>query len=298
MNRRIFAGFALALSLLAPALAAETTFEAGDLRVQVRGTGRPIVLIPGLASGPWVWKDTATKLQERYEVFVVTLPGFDTHAPRAGVTVESLQRDLLGLIRSRRLDKPVLVGHSLGGALSLAFATAHSDSIGGVVSVDGLPVFPGTEHVADRAALAASTRAQFGSQSREQFLAGMQAYMQQIGTLDESLALELGTLAARSDIGATADLAAQLMALDLRPRMNSITVPVVVISPFHAPDLARIGVDEAGKVRYYQGLLSGIEKLEVVSVSPARHFAMFDQPEKFRQVLDRALATMFESPAR
>jgi hypothetical protein len=36
-------------------------------------------------------------------------------------------------------------------------------------------------------------------------------------------------------------------------------VPVVEISPFYAPDFARITVDEAGKTGYYRALLAGIE---------------------------------------
>ena len=56
-----------------------------------------------------------------------------------------------------------------------------------------------------------------------------------------------------------------------------------------------MGVDEAGKTGYYRMLLAGIEQLDVVSISPARHFVMFDQPEKFAAALDRALASMVES---
>ena len=114
----------------------------------------------------------------------------------------------------------------------------------------------------------------------------------------EKLADELATLAARSDVGATASFAAEVMALDLRPQLGAIKVPVVSVSPFHAPDFARIGVDEAGKTGYYRWLLAGVEKLDVVSISPARHFVMFDQPEKFAVALDQVLANMFESPTK
>ena len=55
----------------------------------------------------------------------------------------------------------------------------------------------------------------------------------------------------------------------------------------------------AGKTNYYRMLLQGVEKLEVVSISPARHFVMFDQPEKFAAALDQALAKVVElAPAR
>ena len=77
------------------------------------------------------------------------------------------------------------------------------------------------------------------------------------------------------------------MLLDLRPKLAAIKVPVVEISPFNAPDFAAMGVDENRKTDYYRMLLGGIEKLDVVSISPARHFVMFDQPEKFAAALDQ-----------
>ncbi len=294
MFRKTFAGFALALSLLAPAFGADSKFEAGALAVeQVSDKGPAVILIPGLASGSWVWKDTAERLRGTHSVYLLTLPGFDGRPRDANATFESVQEDLLGLIESRKIAKPVLVGHSLGGILSLAFATQHSDRIAGVVAVDGLPVFPGTERMTgDRAPLAANIRAQM-SGTRAQFVAGQQAYMRQIGSIDESTATKLAELSSRSDAEATAEFAAQVMALDLRPKLAGIKVPVVEMSPFYAPDLAAMGVDEAGKANYYRMLLTGVEKLEVVSVSPARHFVMFDQPDKFAAALDGALKSAF-----
>ena len=169
MIKRFFASCVLALSLLAPAFSAEV----GALKVETMGTKGPaVILIPGLSSGPWVWRDTAPRLAKDHRVYLLTLPGFDGRAPQAGVTFDSLQSDLLALIEKDRLGKPVLVGHSLGGSLALAFAADHSDRIRGVVAVDGLPVFPGTENAPDRKALADGTRAQFGGQSSEQYLAG------------------------------------------------------------------------------------------------------------------------------
>lgn len=304
MLKQILAGLALALSPIVSttataADAAPTRFEAGSLLVEKLGSKGPaVILIPGLASGAWAWRDTAPRLAKDHVVYLVTLPGFDGRAPQAGATLASVQADLLALIEKRQLRKPVLVGHSLGGTLSLAFATRHSAKIAGVVAVDGLPVFPGTENATDRKPIADGMRAQFAGQTREQFAAGQQMYMRNIGVLDEKLADELALLAARSDIGATAEFAAQMLALDLRPQLGAIQVPVVSVSPFNAPDFARIGVDEAGKTAYYRSLLTGIAKLEVVSISPARHFVMIDQPEKFTAALDLALANMFESTTK
>lgn len=301
MRTAILTGAACALSLLAPAFspareAAPQKFDSGALAVEQLGhQGTPLVFIPGLASGSWTWRDSAERLRKNHAVYLLTLPGFDGRAPAPGATLDSLARDLRMLIEARRIEKPVLVGHSLGGTLAMAFAADHPGLIAGVVAVDGLPVFPGTEQMTgDRGPLAQQARAQLEGQTPEQFAAYQQTYMRRMGVIAESEADRLAALSSRSDPRATAEFAAQLLLLDLRPRLTSIQVPVIEISPFYAPDFAAMGVDEARKTGYYRMLLQGIGKLDVISVSPARHFVMFDQPEKFAAALDQALAKVVE----
>ena len=296
MKKSILAGVMLALSSLAPVFSAPTTFESGALQVEQLGNKGPaLIFIPGLASGSWTWRDSAERLSRKHKVYLLTLPGFDGRKPAPGVNFETLGADLRTLIESRKLDRPVLVGHSLGGTLSMSFAAEHSALISGVIAVDGLPVFPGTEGVSgDRSALAQQARTQLAGQTREQFAAYQQTYMGRMGVIDTATATRLAEWSSRSDPGATAEFAAQLLMLDLRPKLPSISVPLVEISPFYAPDFAAMGVNEDAKTNYYRMLLKGVAKLEVVSISPARHFAMFDQPEKFAAALDDALAKVVE----
>jgi len=296
MKKSILAGVMLALSSLAPVFSAPASFESGALQVEQLGNKGPaLIFIPGLASGSWTWRDSAERLSRKHKVYLLTLPGFDGRKPVSGVTFETLAADLRTLIESRKLDRPVLVGHSLGGTLSMSFAAEHSALISGVIAVDGLPVFPGTEGVSgDRSALAQQARTQLAGQTREQFAAYQQTYMGRMGVIDAATATRLAEWSSRSDPGATAEFAAQLLMLDLRPKLPSISVPLVEISPFYAPDFAAMGVNEDAKTNYYRMLLKGVAKLEVVSISPARHFAMFDQPEKFAAALDDALAKVVE----
>jgi pimeloyl-ACP methyl ester carboxylesterase len=298
MRTAIFAGAASALALLMPAFstaAPAPVHRAGALEVErLEGNGPPLVFIPGLASGSWTWRADAERLAKGHSVYLVTLPGFDGRQAIAGTTLESLQQDLGKLIEDQHLVRPVLIGHSMGGTLALSFASAHSELIAGVVAVDGLPVFPGTEGVTgDRSALAQQARAQIENQTPAQFAAYQQSYMQRFGAIEAATAARIAEYTSRSDPRAVADFAAQLLLLDLRPRLPGIQVPVVEISPFYAADFAAMGIDEDGKTNYYRMLLSGIEQLDVLSISPARHFAMFDQPEKFAATLDQALAKIY-----
>jgi len=290
--RMFLSGAACALALLTPAFSA--TADSGALTVEQQGDkGPPLIFIPGLASGTWTWKADADRLAKSHVVYLLALPGFDGRPAIPGTTLESLQADLQKLIESRHIRKPVLIGHSLGGTLSLAFAADHPDLIAGVVAVEGLPVFPGSENVPDRAPLAQGARAQVENQTPAQFAQYQQIYMARFGVIDEARAKTLAELSSRSDPHAVADFAAQILLLDLRPKLKSIQVPVTEISPFYAQDFAAMGMDEAGKSNYYRLLLSGIGKLDVVSISPARHFVMFDQPEKFSAALDQALARVY-----
>lgn len=294
MKAQLFASLALALSPLTPAFCAGTAFDTGALHVeQLSSRGPAVILIPGLASGPWTWEGTAPRLAATRTVYLLTLPGCDGRPARPGTTLDSLRQDLRELIVARHIEKPVLVGHSLGGTLALSFAAEDSALISGVVAIDGLPVFPGTEAVGgDRRALGDRARAQLAGQTPDQFAAYQQAYMKQFGVIDEKLAGDLAARSSRSDVGSTADFAAQLLEQDLRPALARIAVPVIEISPFYAPDFAAMGVDEERKTGYYRMLLSGVKQLDVVSISPARHFVMFDQPSRFAATLDAALAKL------
>jgi len=301
MRTAIFAGAASALALLTPAFstaaAAPTNYQAGALTVErLEGKGPPLIFIPGLASGSWTWKQDAERLSKQHTVYLVTVPGFDGRKAQPGTTLESLQQDLGKLIEDKHIERPVLIGHSMGGTLALSFATAHSDRIAGVIAVDGLPVFPGTEGMTgDRSPLAKQARAQIENQTPEQFAAYQQTYMKRVGAIDETAASKIAEHSSRSDPRAVADFAAQLLLLDLRPKLPGIKVPVVEISPFYEADFAAMGVNEEAKTNYYRMLLGGIEKLDVLSISPARHFVMFDQPEKFAATLDQALAKVLAS---
>jgi pimeloyl-ACP methyl ester carboxylesterase len=270
-------------------------FDAGSMRVERHGErGSAVILIPGLASGAWVWKDTITALQGEHRVYAVTLAGFDGRPAVKGDVLALAAASLQELIVAQKLDKPVLVGHSLGGTLALMFAAAHSDLIGGVVAIDGLPVFPTTEAVpaAQRPALAERMRAQFAGIAPADFEAQQLQYMRRIGVVNESDAAAIAKRTARSDPQAVADYAGAVMALDLRAQLPTISVPVLEIAPYLASDYAAMGISEAAKRAYYRSLLQGVAQLDVVGIAPARHFVMVDQPLALNEALRTFLATL------
>jgi pimeloyl-ACP methyl ester carboxylesterase len=302
--------FALSLMAAAPTFAADTAgqpnrfaativpaerFETGALLVERHGkAGRPLILIPGLSGGAWAWQDAVREFSGSNVVYVVTLPGFDGRPPVSGNGFDAARGALRELIVSRKLNKPVLIGHSLGATLSFAVAEDAPDLVGGVVAVDGLPVMPGTEQMPpeQRAPFAQNMRAQVAAMMANDFAGNQQRYMRSIGVLDMSRADALAELSAKSDPAAVARYMGEVLELDLRPGLSRITAPVLVVAPFFEADSAQRGTTQQNKIDLYKSLVAGAPKLEVVSIAPSRHFVMFDQPGKLFDAIRRYLAAL------
>lgn len=293
----------LCLVLASPAAAGTDThkFTVGTLHIEVHGkSGSPIILIPGLGSGPWVWQATIEHMQAHHRVYALTLAGFDgTQAPakKTGLMPQT-EASLLKLIRERKLDKPVLIGHSLGGTLALAFAEKHSKLISAVVAVDGMPIFPSFERMTPDQRKAAATRMQqsIAQATPEQFRQQQTGYMQTMGVIDSKAAEKYAKLQARSDPATVAQYMFEDLSTDLRPELDKISVPVLEISPYREADFKAAAdsgrmpmMSEAQKTDYYRELLKGTPNLKVVSIAPARHFVMLDQPHKFHKALHEFL---------
>jgi pimeloyl-ACP methyl ester carboxylesterase len=283
---------------LPPAPAATETFTIGSLHVQKYGSGaQTLILIPGLGCGPWVWNGTIAHFAPNYTIYALTLPGFDGNPYTAKPSLfDAFANDFWALLASRTIDRPVLVGHSLGGTLGLYLAEQHADRLRAVAALDGMPVFPpfAAMSSAQRMVVANQAAAETDALTPLQQRTSAIGYMKTVGVLDSALATQTGTLEAKSDPHAFAQWLREDGGNDLRPNLAKITIPLLEISPYNAPDFSQppMQFSEDQKLQFYRSLLSGAPKAQVVTISPARHFAMLDQPDKFYALLTQFLTTL------
>ena len=108
-------------------------------QVKITGHGQPMILIPGLASSGETWDSTVARYQDRYECHVLTLAGFAGVPRIPAPMLDKVRDDLAAYIRDKKLVKPIMVGHSLGGFVTLALASKYPDLPGKLVIVDALP---------------------------------------------------------------------------------------------------------------------------------------------------------------
>ena len=142
MNRRNFliASLALGVASCAPALAAPR-FEPTRFSVVVRGSGPDVILIPGLTSGRDVWSATESAVPG-YRYHLIQVAGFagePARGNREGAVVSPLADEIARYIIDRRLDRPAIVGHSMGGTLAMIIGARNPNLAGRIMVVDMLP---------------------------------------------------------------------------------------------------------------------------------------------------------------
>jgi pimeloyl-ACP methyl ester carboxylesterase len=99
------------------------------------GSGPPLVLIHGLAGQTRVFTHSLLdRLKSEYRVIILDRPGsgYSTRARGASATINAQAQTIAHFIAALGLKRPLIVGHSLGGAISLSLALHHPEYAGGL----------------------------------------------------------------------------------------------------------------------------------------------------------------------
>jgi pimeloyl-ACP methyl ester carboxylesterase len=281
---------------LAPAPPVAESFTVGMLHVDRYGSGpHTLILIPGLGCGPWEWYGTIAHESSNYTIYALTLPGFDgLPATTVQPLIPAFVSDVAKLLDARKIVKPIIVGHSLGGTLAIVLGESYPDRLHAVIAVDGLPVFPtmGTFSAQQRMTAAMQMATPIVNASPAQLLIADEHFMSTFGTADPALVEPTATLLAKSDPVASAAWLVEDVSGDWRPALREVTIPLVEIMPYYAPDhtAAPLNFTLDQTQVFYASLLAGAPKLTVLTMPGARHFAMLDRPALFNTTLDQALA--------
>jgi pimeloyl-ACP methyl ester carboxylesterase len=103
--------------------------------------GTPMMLIHGFGNEAHIWEDFAPKVAEHYRVLALDLRGHGESAwdPKGGYDYPNHVADLEAVTAQLNIERMVLVGHSLGGRVSMLYAGRHPEKLAGLVIVDSAP---------------------------------------------------------------------------------------------------------------------------------------------------------------
>jgi non-heme chloroperoxidase len=100
------------------------------------GDGKPIVLLAGGGNTAHVFDDFAPKLAANFHVYGITRRGFGASQFSPVDNVDRLGKDILAVIDSLKIVRPVLAGHSIAGAELSSVALISPGLIAGVIYLE------------------------------------------------------------------------------------------------------------------------------------------------------------------
>ncbi|HYL65320.1 MAG TPA: alpha/beta hydrolase [Candidatus Methylomirabilis sp.] len=123
----------------------KSTFVIVDKNVKLQvidwgGSGRPLVLLAGLGATARAFDKFAPKLTENYHVYGITRRGFGASSAPAptdrNYSADRLGDDVLAVVESLKLNRPVLVGHSIAGEELSSIGSRYPDKVAGLIYLD------------------------------------------------------------------------------------------------------------------------------------------------------------------
>lgn len=264
-------------------------FDSGRFHVRIDGPEQPqgdVILIPGLSSSPHVWDLLTEELKGRYRVHRIHVQGF-AGAPAednaTGPVSAPVAEDLARYIREKGLQKPAVIGHSMGGTIGMMLAARHPDAVGKLMVVDMVPFMgamfaqPGADPTAESVTpvadmihqgMANSPREQYQQQADAQITAMINTESLRAGPLEDSRT---------SDQKVSANAFRELIVTDLRPELGRITAPTTVLYvKFNDPRMTPEITDGI-----YQASFASLPGATLKRIDDSAHFIMLDQPDVF-----------------
>jgi pimeloyl-ACP methyl ester carboxylesterase len=104
------------------------SYQSAKIFYRVAGNGKPILLIHGFGEDGNVWKHQVDFLQQHYQLIIPDLPGSGQSEMIEDMSIEGMAEAIKELIDNELAhiaEKVVLIGHSMGGYITLAFAEKY-----------------------------------------------------------------------------------------------------------------------------------------------------------------------------
>lgn len=287
----------VALGIFNQSHAAESknvSFEGMD--IEIKGTAANknalLVFIPGLNSGKETFTTTCDHFQQNYQCHLIQLPGFAGLAPQKGdANFLNTRRDaVIHYLQQQAPGKVTLVGHSLGGTLSLMIALKVPELVDKLVIVDALPFYPAIQNPALTADLmrpqAEQMRTMMNNQSATDFQNNALANLH--GMSNNSVRMPLLTEWSKtSDRATTTQAMIELMTTDLRKDVANIKQSTLVLGAWAA--YKNYGSTKESTTTIFKQQYAELPQVAISLSDTAYHFITWDDGDWVNQQISQFL---------
>lgn len=264
-----------------------TGFAQQAFEVKVIGKGQPILLIPGYSCSGDVWKETADHLKNKYQLHILTLAGYAGVQPIEEPVLQTVHDQIIQYIKTNKLKKPVVIGHSLGAFMALWISSSQPDMFGKIICVDGVPFISAlTNPTTTVATIKDDPRftkeaviANFKAITNDTYVANM-TQMMLYQVRDTARAKQIAEWSFASDRKTLGTTIVEMSLTDLRTDIAKIKSPVLV--------LTSIFNTKENSDKVYNEQYAALPN-KTIKVADSKHFIMYDAPEWFYSEIDNFL---------
>lgn len=257
------------------------TCEANGIAIHYLRTGGdkpPIILLHGLMLSGACWTPLARALEKDYDVVMPDARGHgNSSAPNHGYLYDNLAADVMGLIKTLKLNAPVLLGHSMGGMTAALAASQYPKRLRGVILADPTFLTPERQREVHESDVA-DQHLRVLSRPKEDFLAEIQAR-------HSHRSREIIELFAQARFQ-TSIRAFEILTPpnpDYTHLINALAIPSLLVTG----DAGSIVSPEVAEK------LAGLNQhLKVVQIKEAGHGVPYDQPDRFSAAVQAFLRSI------
>lgn len=255
----------------------KSVYSQTAFKVVIKGKGDPVLLFPGFGCTGEVWDQTVAELSKTNECHIFTFAGFGNVPPIEGPWLFKIKNEIISYVKTKKLKKITLIGHSLGGTLSLWLASIETDLFKKVIAVDALPgaaalMIPNYKgeiipYDNPQSKMMLSMDQNAFNAMNSQSISYMCLNKEKQKTINEWMKVADRKTYVYGYI--------DMLNLDLRKDIAKIKIPVVILAATN-PDINT--VQNTYKTQY-----ENLPSVKIYYAEKSAHFVMFDQPEWFME---------------
>lgn len=247
----------------------------------------PIVFLHGIGGAARIFRAQLDYFGANYRAIAWDMPGYGGSTPLPLVTVDALAAALGGFIDELGLDRPILVGHSLGGMVAQRLLAQAPHKARAVVLAQTSAVFGSRDPAWQAEFLSARLGPLDAGHSMASLAEAMVADMAGPGADPAGIALARDCLAHTPD-STYRDSVLALRGFDCRDALGRIAMPALVLAG---------ALDTLAPAAGMERMASRIPGAQYVVLAGVGHLAFLEQPQAFNAALERFMRETLERPA-
>jgi len=261
-----------------------------NIHYETAGTGRPLVFIHGWSMSARVWRYQVEALASSYRIITMDLRGHGESSPSApGFSLEDFAADCVALFDHLDLHDAALIGWSMGVQVVLRAFAGLTDRLVALVLVGGTPRFIAGDDFPyglppeETRVMAIRLRRNY-TRTMGDFFAGMFAEGELSRESYQRIVKEIVIGGKLPEQEAALKALETLVSSDLRPVLDSITVPVLLV---HG---SRDGISLPDASRYMERYLT---QASLQIMEGTGHAPFLSRPEEFNSLLSQFLEEVY-----